>query len=93
MVDSAMFDVFLAHNSKDKPQVRQIASQLMRRGLNPWLDEEQMVGGDTTLDKIQEGISQSRCVAFFIYVSGKTPVKKTQLKLWLLTGDESELTT
>lgn len=46
MVENSMFDVFLAHNSKDKPQVRQIANELIKRGLNPWLDEEQMWGGD-----------------------------------------------
>ena len=35
----ADFDVFLSHNSKDKP-VRQIAAKLRERGITPWLDEE-----------------------------------------------------
>jgi hypothetical protein len=38
------FDVFLAHNSQDKSLVRAIANELKRRGLNPWLDEEQILG-------------------------------------------------
>lgn len=42
MVNEQSFDVFLAHNSIDKPQVRAIAVELKRRGLNPWLDEEQI---------------------------------------------------
>ena len=65
-----MFDVFLAHNSKDKPQVRTIANELRKRGLNPWLDEEQMYGGDTPLEEIQKGLSQSKSVAFFIGLDG-----------------------
>ncbi len=70
MVESPMFDVFLAHNSKDKPQVRQIANELRKRGLNPWLDEEQMWGGDTPLEEIQKGLSKSKSVAFFIGFDG-----------------------
>jgi hypothetical protein len=40
------FDVFLAHNSKDKPQVRAIAQELTRYNLKPWFDEEQIFPGD-----------------------------------------------
>ncbi len=32
------FDVFLCHNSEDKAAVIEIAEQLRRRGLKPWLD-------------------------------------------------------
>lgn len=42
---SQQFDVFLAHNSVDKPQVRVIAKKLRERGLKPWLDEEQIHQG------------------------------------------------
>ncbi len=70
MVESPKFDVFLAHNSKDKPQVRAIAEELRKRGLKPWLDEEQMLGGDTALEEIQKGISLSKSVAFFIGLDG-----------------------
>jgi hypothetical protein len=32
------FDVFLCHNSEDKPAVIEIAQQLQQNGLKPWLD-------------------------------------------------------
>jgi hypothetical protein len=35
-----IFDVFLCHNSEDKPAVREIAQQLVREGITPWLDEK-----------------------------------------------------
>jgi hypothetical protein len=40
-----IFDVFLCHNSDDKPAVREIAQQLVREGIKPWLDEEQIRTG------------------------------------------------
>lgn len=64
------FDVFLAHNSKDKPLVEAIAQELKRRGLKPWLDNEQIKGGDSIPKKVAEGIKQSRSVAFFIGTQG-----------------------
>lgn len=70
MVESSLFDVFLAHNSADKPQVRAIAEELKKRGLNPWLDEEQICAGDVAFEEIQKGISQSKCVVFFIGLDG-----------------------
>jgi hypothetical protein len=41
----AEFDVFLCHNSEDKPAVRDLAQQLMERGLRPWLDERELRPG------------------------------------------------
>jgi GTPase SAR1 family protein/nucleotide-binding universal stress UspA family protein len=41
----AEFDVFLCHNSEDKPAVRELAQQLRDRGLRPWLDERELRPG------------------------------------------------
>lgn len=60
------FDVFLAHNSKDKPEVIKIANKLRERGLNPWLDNEQIFPGDNIQEVVFQGISQSKVGAFFI---------------------------
>jgi hypothetical protein len=63
---SDQFDVFLAHNSKDKPQVRFIANEIKQRGLKPWLDEEQILPGDSIPHKVQEGLVKSRVAVFLI---------------------------
>jgi len=39
------FDVFLCHNSKDKPTVRRLATLLSERGVRPWLDEDELRPG------------------------------------------------
>ncbi len=64
------FDVFLAHNSKDKPQVRAIAQELTRYNLKPWFDEEQIFPGDNIQQVVFQGISQSKVGAFFISQNG-----------------------
>ncbi len=64
------FDVFLAHNSKDKSQVRAIAEQLNRYNLKPWFDEEQIFPGDNIQQVVFQGISQSKVGAFFISQNG-----------------------
>jgi hypothetical protein len=64
------FDVFLAHNSQDKPQVRAIANKLKRRGLKVWLDEEQILPGTVFQDVIQQALQNVRCAAIFIGSGG-----------------------
>ncbi|MDB9316223.1 GUN4 domain-containing protein [Nodularia spumigena] len=64
------FDVFLAHNSQDKPAVKRIAEKLRQDGLTPWLDEEQILGGDTPYKEIESGLDNSKSVVFFIGSSG-----------------------
>ena len=38
--------IFLCHASEDKPVVRNLYKQLKGEGLNPWLDEEDLEGGE-----------------------------------------------
>ncbi|TFI53568.1 TIR domain-containing protein [Mastigocladus laminosus UU774] len=64
------FDVFLAHNSQDKPQIIKIARDLKLKGLNPWLDKEQIRGGDKIIQAVFNGISLSKSGAFFIGQNG-----------------------
>lgn len=66
MNNQPTFDVFLAYNSEDKPQVIAIAAELKRRGLKPWLDEEQVPPGRPFQDVIQQAISLVKSAAIFI---------------------------
>lgn len=66
MVNQPQFDVFLAHHSPDKHQVIAIANKLKRRGLNLWLDEEQVPPGRSFQDVIQEAIPQVKSAVIFI---------------------------
>jgi hypothetical protein len=43
--NTEIFDVFLCHNSEDKPAIRNIARKLVENGITPWLDDEQIRSG------------------------------------------------
>ncbi len=70
MNNQLQFDVFLVHNSQDKPQVRAIAQELKRCGLKPWLDEEQILPGRSFQDVIQKAIQSVKSAAIFIGSKG-----------------------
>ncbi|MDM8532809.1 toll/interleukin-1 receptor domain-containing protein [Anaerolineales bacterium HSG25] len=64
--DEYEFDVFLAHNSKDKPAIRKIYEYLKSKNLRPWLDEEEIAPGRSFQEIIQAAIPKSHSVAVFI---------------------------
>jgi hypothetical protein len=63
-------DVFLAHNSIDKPIVEIISEKLKTRGLKPWLDKEQIPPGRWFQDVIQDTIKKISSAAIFISNNG-----------------------
>lgn len=60
------FDVFLAHSSKDKPLIRRIYQELRTRGIQPWLDEEDIAPGSNFHAEIQSAIGQAKTAAICI---------------------------
>ncbi len=74
------FDVFLAHNSLDKPQVRKISAKLRERGLKPWLDEEQIPPGKLFQDEIQKAIPKIKSAAMIIGSQGLGNWQTLELK-------------
>lgn len=58
-----MSSVFLSHNSKDKPWVRELAKRLSSDGVVVWLDEAELNIGDSLIERIAEGIEQMQFVA------------------------------
>ena len=60
------FDLFLAHNSTDKPTVRRLCRLLTERGLRCWLDEQQILPGGQQQPLIEQGLEDSRSIAICI---------------------------
>lgn len=57
----APWDVFLSHAREDKETVaRPLASLLSRAGLRVWLDDTELVIGDSLRRKIDQGLAHSR---------------------------------
>ncbi|HVE86589.1 MAG TPA: toll/interleukin-1 receptor domain-containing protein, partial [Myxococcales bacterium] len=69
-----MFDVFLSHNSKDKPAVEAIAARLRAEaGIEPFLDKWHLVPGEAWQPALEKALEASTTVAVFIGPSGISP--------------------
>ena len=54
-------DLFLSHTHADKPFVRELKRQLEKRGVGRvWLDEAELMVGDSLQQKIAEGIKKTK---------------------------------
>jgi len=57
--ESSTFDVFISYASVDREPVEQLVRRLKQDGFRVWFDEDQMVGGQTTLGQLADGIANS----------------------------------
>jgi len=75
------YDVFLSHNSKDKPTVQALAQRLRDAGLTVWLDERDLVPGEPWQEGLEEGLARSRTVVVAIGPAGIGPWQNEELRL------------
>jgi len=73
------YDVFLCHNSKDKPEIRRICECLRQRGLRPWLDEDELRPGLRWQPELERQISSIRSAAVFVGRSGIGPWQEEEI--------------
>jgi hypothetical protein len=73
------FDVFLCHNSEDKPAVREIARQLAEQGIRPWLDEADLQAGDFWHAAIGQQLEAVKAAAVFIGQHGVGPWQNREI--------------
>lgn len=74
------FDVFLSHNSKDKPAVRELAEALRARGLKVWLDEWELVPGQPWQEALEEIIETTRSSAVLVGKDGLGPWQDAEMR-------------
>ncbi|HJS84663.1 MAG TPA: TIR domain-containing protein [Acetobacteraceae bacterium] len=72
------FDVFLCHNSADKPAVKRIGERLKQRGVLPWLDEWELRPGQAWQPVLEEQIGWIRAAAVFVGAAGFGPWHKQE---------------
>ena len=70
---SEPFDIFLSHNSKDKPIVRRLADKLRELGFRVWLDEQQLIPGRLFQVELEKIIETTRAAAVLIGKDGLGP--------------------
>lgn len=77
------FDVFLCHNSKDKPAVIQVAQQLQDKGIKPWLDIWHLRPGFSWQRALEQQIDQIVSAAVFVGGSGLGPWQSQEIDAFL----------
>ena len=78
-----IFDVFLCHNSEDKPAVREIARKLVGEGIKPWLDVEQIRPGTKWQTALGEQIKSIKSAAVFVGNRGIGPWQDEEIQGFL----------
>jgi hypothetical protein len=77
------FDVFLCHNSDDKPAIKLIGDQLKDFGILPWLDEWELRPGLPWQRSLEEQIKNIKAAAVFIGKKNTGPWQDTELDAFL----------
>jgi hypothetical protein len=78
------FDVFLCHNSNDKPAVRQIARRLRRLGIRTWFDEDDMLPGRLWQEQLERVIKNIPAAAVFVGPSNIGPWQDPEVRALLV---------
>jgi hypothetical protein len=76
-------DVFLCHNTTDKPQVRDINAALKEAGLRTWLDEEQIRPGQLWQVELENQIEKVTAACVFVGKEGMGPWQNAEIRAFL----------
>ncbi len=74
------FDVFLSHNSSDKPLVRVLKRLLAEAGLKAWLDEDELRPGINWQPLLEAGVRSSKSIAVLIGPDGVGPWEQEEME-------------
>lgn len=75
------YDVFLSHNSKDKPSVESIAHKLQNTyGLTCWLDKWNLIPGEPWQEALEEALDDCQTVAVFVGPNTISPWENEEMR-------------
>ena len=75
------YDVFLSHNSKDKPAVETIAHNLQATyGLKCWLDKWNLVPGEPWQEALEDALDDCQTVAVFVGPNTVSPWENEEMR-------------
>jgi nucleotide-binding universal stress UspA family protein len=77
------FDVFLCHNSADKPAVRLIDTAMQQAGVRTWLDEDQLRPGVPWQEELEAQIADVKAAVVFVGESGLGPWQDAEMRAFL----------
>jgi hypothetical protein len=77
------YNVFLCHNTEDKPVVRQLRDELQRRQIRTWFDEDQLIPGRPWQEALEEAIRSIGAAAICVGPSGSGPWQNQEMRAYI----------
>ena len=75
-----VYDVFLSHNSTDKPVVESLTERLIDAGLKPWLDKWNLTPGEPWQEELEDALDACQTVAVFLGPLGISPWENEEMR-------------
>lgn len=75
-----IYDVFLSHNSNDKPAVEALARKLIEANIKPWLDKWNLIPGAIWQAEIEEVLENCLSCAVFLGPKGTGPWQMEEMR-------------
>lgn len=85
------YDIFLSHNSKDKPLVRELAAALEKNGVSVWLDEREIYPGQYWQEIIESALESVRSVAVLISANGLGAWEMPEMRCALILAVDQKI--
>ena len=85
------YDIFLSHNSRDKPFVRELAQKLEEHGVIVWLDEREINPGQDWQDAIENALETVKSIAVLISANGLGPWEVPEMRAALVLSVDRSL--
>ena len=79
-MNQTLYDVFLSHNSLDKPAVEELANRLSQNNLKPWFDKWNLIPGDPWQKAIESALDRCGTCAVFMGPSGISPWQNEEMR-------------
>jgi len=88
--DTKELKAFLCHSSEDKPVVRELYSRLRQDGVNPWMDETDILPGQDWDMEIRQAVRNSDAILVCLSSTsvGKEGYVQKEIKFALSISDE-----
>jgi TIR domain len=78
-----VYDVFLCHNSEDKPRVREVGRLLRDKGILAWLDEWFLRPGKPSSEGLEDRLRSIKAAAVFVGKTGIGPWQRMEISALL----------
>lgn len=85
------FDVFLSHNSRDKPVVEEVGTWLKGQNLRVWLDKWELRPGFPWQEGLEEGVQSSRAVAVFVGMDGLGAWQEPEMRAFIARSRREQI--